>query len=336
MTRTRMMRRTCPRAVNAGACSSSASLSSRCMRRADARDVNRRLRVRRRPRVGQPARHGPSAVAADPAISRCSSRSRATTARSRPSRTSRRGGSGRVGDALDAAPASRVCAGTTVSRRRRATSSSRSMPRATRATGYPRVRRSREHRPRRAPSTTPTVHIRFVRRRSRISTRSLRAADSSRAPARGRPARATCAAPPFNLNPVGNGPFRFVARGRSALGLRAQRPISCDRWAARRGCVASWWRLSTSQRRSSPGWRVASSTSPASRRRWQSLVSRDPSLRVVDYPVLFSNGHRVQRLTPAVRRRPRAQGHCRGDRPQAHHRCGARGVRDARVRRSAT
>ena len=59
------------------------------------------------------------------------------------------------------------------------------------------------------------------------------------------------------------------------------------------------------------------------------LAARDRSLRVVDYPILFTTGLVVQQREAAVRRRARASRHLAVDRSSADRRRGARGLRQA-------
>ena len=104
----------------------------------------------------------------------------------------------------------------------------------------------------------------------------------------------------FNFAPVGNGPFRFVERRAGERWVfRAERPISI---IARRAAHVAGLVVSVVDEPTTKFAGLASGDldvagiSPAT----APLASRDPSMRVIDYPVLFFDRTRVQRAQAAV------------------------------------
>ena len=187
-------------------------------------------------------------------------------------------------------PRHRPRAGTTVGRPRRATWPSRCCAARDPVTGYPRAGDL-------AGIDTvvalddSTAVVRFAPGASRASRSCSASCPSSPSTCCATVPRAAMRRAPFNDAPVGNGPFRFVRAGaQPALGVRPQRRLSRR---ARRAAGAARPRRSpswTKRPRNSPGSPAANSTSPASRRSMAALVRRDPTLRLIDYPILFETG----------------------------------------------
>ena len=168
------------------------------------------LRLRRRPAEHQPAAHASIRSPARCSATCCSPPSPATTARSRPvpylAREWRWATDRRTLTLRARTPAS---AGTTARRPRRATSPGRSTPRAIRRPAIPGSPTSRRSRRSRRPTTRPWCSGSRTRRRRFPDVLTDLAILPAHLLDTVPPARLRQAA--WNEQPVGNGPFRFVA-----------------------------------------------------------------------------------------------------------------------------
>ena len=249
-----------------------------------------RVRVGHGSRIRQPARHDPSALAAGAAV-RALHHARALRQRARAGAVRRQALELQRRPARADLPSRRAaCAGTTARRR-----PSRDVAFTLLAARDPRTGYCARRRPRRA---------RHGASRRRLARRCCAFAPPLPAfplvlcelpilPAHllaRRAARATCGARAFNLAPVGNGPFRFVERVAGQRWVfRAQRRLS--RGARRPAAIAELVIAVVDE----PTTKFAGLASgdldfAGIAPTMAALAQRDPTIRVLDYPVLLATG----------------------------------------------
>ena len=269
------------------------------MRAASAPRRRRRHRVRRRPRVGESARHDASAGAADPALRAVRHARALRLARSRRSRTTRALGVVR-GDRRDA----RRCRSTgdlrwhdgtpTTARDVAFTLDAARDP----ATGFPRAAELAVARHRAAPSTTRRSCCASRTPQPDLPPHPLRAADRARAPARARAARATATRAVQRLAPVGQRSVPVRApRRRAALDRSSAMTTFPAALGGRPRCgelvVAVVDEATTKFAGLVSGELDVAGISPT----MAALAARDPTLARADYPVLFAHGARASTRT---------------------------------------